>query len=454
MGGFTVAVFWRPIATGLGAEVSGAPTTIDPAVFEPAPSLDAEPALGTGLISGASVAPNGTLPNPASLQAKLDALDRAPVIGDGEQVRLAYDVVDVETGQRLASREQSTPLIPASNTKSLTMVSLLHAVDPTTTFATRVVTSRQGEITLVGGGDPMLAGEAPESTYPQVASLEDLAQHTAQALSNDGITSVRLSYDASYFEGPGWNDTWPEGYRSQVTPISALWADEGINADGARSQSPALDAAKKFRDLLAAKGVTVTGEPSEATGTEGDEIARVESPQLHTLVEQAMLRSNNSYTETLGFQLARATGHPTSFDGATAAIEEQLRELGIWSQGAVLRDASGLSRSNLVTVDMLARLNAKIHSDESLQVIYDGFPVAGVTGTLASRFTDDLSRSARGVAKAKTGTLTGVSSLAGTTVTADGRQVAFAVIVNGSPEPWLTIVWIDHVVGTITGCGC
>ncbi len=183
-------------------------------------------------------------------------------------------------------------------------------------------------------------------------------------------------------------------------------------------------------------------------------MARVESAPLHVLAEQMMLRSNNSFAEVLGLQLAAATGHPTTFAGSVAAIEEQLRGLQLWTDGAVLHDASGLSRSNLVSAAMLSLAVGRAVDDPALSVILDGLPVAGVTGTLADRFSDDISRAARGVAKAKTGTLTRVASLAGTTTTADGRSLAFAFLTNGSADGWAAKVWSDQGVGVVTACGC
>ena len=133
---------------------------------------------------------------------------------------------------------------------------------------------------------------------------------------------------------------------------------------------------------------------------------------------------------------------------------EQLTGLGVWDEGTVLHDASGLSRSNRVTTNMLAKAVRLLDTDPRLSVILDGLPTAGVTGTLADRFTDDISRPARGVARAKTGTLSLVSSLAGTTLTADDRLVTFAFIINGPPDGWAAKVWTDQATGVVASCGC
>lgn len=452
--GFTGAVFYRPIMQATGAEITGAPTTVDPALFEPPPSPVAEPAHGTGLITGPRTPQEGTAPDGAEITARVQNISREQAASGADEVAFAVSVLDVETGASLVAMNEAAPLIPASNTKTLTVVALLGAVPHDLRFATRVLQPTAGEVVLVGGGDPMLRSTSAEpDAYPGGPSLTELADRTAEALTAAGEQTVSLSFDASLFTDSGWNETWPDGYRSQVTQISALWVDTG-RTEGQRSETPALDAAALFTELLTERGITVVGEPTEVSGSEGEELARVESLPVHVLAEQAMQTSDNSWTEVLGFQLALATGRQATFPDAVAAIEEQLRQLGVWREGAVLFDGSGLSRRNLVPAGMLAAVNRHIVDEPRLQVILDGMPVAGVTGTLRQRFNDSTSAPARGIAKGKTGSLTGVATLAGTTITADGRLVSYAAVVNGSTQPWEARVWIDRVVGTVTGCGC
>ncbi|TRY18555.1 D-alanyl-D-alanine carboxypeptidase/D-alanyl-D-alanine-endopeptidase [Tessaracoccus rhinocerotis] len=452
--GFVGAVFLRPAMVALGAETTGAPTTVPPTLFEPPPVEQVEPPIGTGLVGPAAVAEPGTEPSREVLEARLAALDTTALAAGAEEgLLLGLEVLDVETGEVLAARNADQPLIPASNTKLLTVAAVINAFEDEDTFATTVVQPEPGRIVLVGGGDPLLTSVPVEpGTYPRPASLEELAAAAAEALSAAGQSSVAVGYDASLFEEE-WNRTWPGNYADQVTRITALWADEGRQANRVRSNTPAELAAQTFAAQLTAEGITVTGAPVAALA-EGEEIARVESLPVHVLAEQAMLRSNNSFTEVLGMQLALRTGHPATFAGAVAAIEEELAGLGLWDDAAVIHDASGLSRSNAVPAAMLAATMRHVATEPRLTVVLDGLPVAGVTGTLSGRFDDPVSSPARGVARAKTGSLTRVATLAGTTVTADGRVVAYAFMTNGSADGWAARIWTDRSVGTLTGCGC
>lgn len=452
-GGTVVAARREPILVALGAEVTGGAPTIHPTLFvEPTP--EEQPTPDAQLEPPPQPHTPAPPPGSAALQQRLAELDTSELVDpDGAAAALAYQVVDVATGDVVVSRNPDAALIPASNTKTLTILAVFNAFDGDERFTTRVVSPDEATIVLVGGGDPMLAAEPSEDgAYPQLPSLRTLAEDTAAALASAGRETVRLGFDDSWFEGAGWAATWPENYRTQVTEVSALWADEG-RVGGSRSRTPALAAAQRFAGQLAELGVIVEGEPQPMAGA-GDELARVESLPLHVLAEQAMLRSNNSFTEVLGFQLAKHTGHPAGFEGATAAIEEQLRALDLWDEGTHLDDASGLSRSNRVSAGMLARANRELVSNPRLTAILDGLPVAGVTGSLRGRFVDPVAQPARGVARAKTGTLSLVSSLAGVTTTNDGAVVAFAIMANGQVSGWWAKHWEDQVVGAITGCGC
>ena len=100
---------------------------------------------------------------------------------EGSSLSLAYQVLDVETGDVLAASNADQLLVPASNTKLLTVTALLSVFDGTETFDTTVVSPAPGQLVLVGGGDPLLASVASGGT-PKRASLEELAAKTAEKL--------------------------------------------------------------------------------------------------------------------------------------------------------------------------------------------------------------------------------------------------------------------------------
>lgn len=85
--------------------------------------------------------------------------------------------------------------------------------------------------------------------------------------------------------------------------------------------------------------------------------------------------------------------------------------------------------------------------------VSSGLPVAGFTGTLAERYDSESARAGRGVVRAKTGTLTGVSSLAGTVRDRDGRLLVFAVLTQGADTDAARTA-LDEFAAALAGCGC
>lgn len=364
--------------------------------------------------------------------------------------------VDLTTGVTLYSKNPDALMTPASNLKVLTGIGLLNVVDAGKTFTTKVVrsTDAPSTITLVGGGDPYLQA-TPSTENPDFASTQVLAKNTAAALKKAGVTSVTLNYDDSLFGSDSWNSAWPSGYADQVTHISALWVGEGVEASGARSTTPSLQAATTFAAQLKAAGITVTGTPAakQAPGS-ATSVAAIQSAPVETLLRTALLHSDNSATEVLGRQAALAAGKPGTFEGATANLQAQLTALGAWQQGAVVQDTSGLSRGNLVSATMLEKAWRAALTTKRLQPIADAVPVAQVSGSLAARFGDAADVAGRGVVHAKTGTLTGVSTLSGWVRTADGRVVVQAFLLNNSADDSASHTWLDAAWSAVASCGC
>ena len=200
----------------------------------------------------------------------------ARIARSGRDARGVYSgaVVDVGTGKALFRHQAGAARIPASIIKLLTSAAVLSTLGPEHRFTTSVVQPEgKNQIILVGGGDPYLATKPRRRTYPARASVADLAKKTAAALEKSKTSSVSLGYDACLFTGPAWNPAWPSGYGDQVTPISALWVDEGRVAGGSpgpRSSDPAGQAAKAFAAALRKQGIRVTGvRPAKAPARGG-----------------------------------------------------------------------------------------------------------------------------------------------------------------------------------------
>ncbi|MGY1884715.1 D-alanyl-D-alanine carboxypeptidase/D-alanyl-D-alanine-endopeptidase [Blastococcus sp. SYSU DS0753] len=434
---------------GLGVALGG-DTGRDGAVAVP----DAElPSLGEAEPVLAGLAADAPLPDPDVLAATLTPLVTGPPLGPGTTAQ----VIDVATGQVLYDQDAGAPLTPASTAKLLTAAAVLTTLDPADTFETRVVSgATPGEVVLVGGGDPTLSRTEPSLTYPGAPTMADLATQVVAALPA-GTAVTRVVVDSSLFSGPLTASGWGAGDApsSYAAPITATAVDGARVSPGAtaRSGQPGLDAGSALADALGAPGAAVVlGQAPAGARTLGT----VESAPVARLVEQALSMSDNVLAESLARHVALSRGEPATFEGAARAIVDTLDEAGLDVTGVALADASGLSREDVVTAELLTAL-VRGAADGSLgnaAGLLAGLPVAGYDGTLADRGDDDPA-TAPGTVRAKTGTLLGVNALAGTIVTADGRLLAFAVVADEATGSEVAAeAALDEVAATLAACGC
>jgi D-alanyl-D-alanine carboxypeptidase/D-alanyl-D-alanine-endopeptidase (penicillin-binding protein 4) len=406
--------------------------TVDPLDFADPPTEEpAEPAFGP-----AEAQP---LPSPEALKAGIDALDRTGLGSVG------IAIASLDGDGLLVDENAGAPGIPASSHKILTATAALSALGAEHRFTTRVV--REGTtLTIVGGGDPFLMSSVDEK-YPLAASVVDLARSTAEALRSDGVTAVDLFFDGTLFTGDGWHPAWTEDYHLDVSPITALVVDAGLAGErdwGEYSLDPAGDAATAFATALTAEGINVSVLGAAVAAPEATEVARVDSLPLRLIIQQLLLTSDNVASEMLLRHIGLAGGQPGSFIGGAEAMRARLTELGLWAEGMVIDDGSGLSLGNRDTPAVLAAAVRHAFSDEDYSTIMTGLPTAGVDGTLHDRFDDDPETPARGLVRAKTGTLTGVRTLTGLAPTAAGGYVAFSFLCNDSLDDYAMLDWLDR----------
>jgi serine-type D-Ala-D-Ala carboxypeptidase/endopeptidase (penicillin-binding protein 4) len=492
-----VAVLLVAAAAGLGvgfgvtalthrlATLSTVETVPPPAPVVPHPAL--RPATA-----------DGPAPTPAGVGAVLNPLFAAGGLGT-----LSGQVVDPATGAVLWQRNPASALVPGSTAKLLTASAALLALDHQERFHTTVLAGADpGTVVLRGGGDPTLSGVAggAETGYPGAARLDDLVSQVRAAV--HGPIS-RVLVDVSRYTGDALAPSWQPadvagGYIAPIEPVML----DGGRADphqdiSPRAAKPATAAAAELARRLGADPDTVAlGSAAPGAAVLGD----VSSPPVHDLITTALQESDNVLAETLAREVARKTGAQPSFAGASQAVLTVLVRHGFDVRGATLVDGSGLSTSDAVPATLLtALLGAAAAPDQSapdqagtagkagnqttagkagnqttaggtgnqptdrvkqpptaaLRPLLVGLPVAGGSGTLADRYRDpaDASARGRGWVRAKTGTLTGVNSLAGTVLDSDGRMLVFALLSNG-PNPASVRPRLDALAAGLRSCGC
>jgi serine-type D-Ala-D-Ala carboxypeptidase/endopeptidase (penicillin-binding protein 4) len=193
-------------------------------------------------------------------------------------------------------------------------------------------------------------------------------------------------------------------------------------------------AAAVLRFQLEANGIRVTGGMRRgAAAPSASTLLRFEGLPLHDIAALFLKYSNNFIAECLLKWLALGPAPapgaaPASWEAGSAALVARLRALGVPLGEAHLVDGSGLSRANRVSARVLVEaLRRGGESFESGPELLAALPIAGLDGTLRHR-----AEAARARLRAKTGSLDGVTSLAGFARSARGRDFVFAVIVNGA----------------------
>lgn len=416
----------------------------------PFPQVDLPEAATADMVAG---------PQEQAAQPVADELAdiTADLLADGAVGAAGVLVTDVLTGEDLDGEAAAAGHVPASTTKLLTATAAVAAAGADHRFQTRVVED-DGRLVLVGGGDLALAEGAgdPDAVIGH-AGLGDLAASTAAALAERGVTSVAVGLDVGYYTGPDMPPRWDDidlsvGDAMHMAPLAI---DIG-RQDGrlARVTDPAAAAAEAFVAALVEEGITVEGQVADVTAAaDAPEVAAVSSAPLGDLVAYMLRHSENILAEGIGRLVAHETGAEPSFTGAGIAIAQVLADLGVDVEDLSLHDTSGLSSTNRISPRTLVDALLEVSARPELGAVARGLPVAGLEGTLIDRMEEPP---AAGLVVAKTGTLRAAATLAGYVTTADGRLLAFAVMVNDVPSGQLSGARdaIDEWATALAVCGC
>ncbi|WP_439033176.1 D-alanyl-D-alanine carboxypeptidase/D-alanyl-D-alanine endopeptidase [Gordonia terrae] len=388
-------------------------------------------------------------PTPSGISRSIAPALRDPALGE-----LTGMISDSLTGQVLWTRDPGQPRIPASNDKVLSAAAFLEAMPHDQRLTTTVVAGDNGQVILKGAGDPTLSAQPADADtfYTDPARIADLAAQIERA----GLPVTSVAVDLSAFSGPAMDTTWDRRdiQGGDIAPIESVMVD-GARIEPLDEYSPRSPTPGRMAGEALAAALGVEGPVTEASAPAGDRvIAKVESAPLVTRVNDMLRYSDNVLAETLAIELSVHRGGPPTHAGGVDAVEQVLSSMfpEQWA-GTTLQDASGISYANRTTPELLDAVMtaASGPSRPALRPMLDGLPIAAGTGTLADRFP--ATTPGAGWVRAKTGTLTGVSSLTGIVQTVDGRVLSFALM-SGGTSPADARPALDAVVGQLRECGC
>ena len=361
------------------------------------------------LVSQVHRAPEGTWQY--DKQRALDSLCQSPIF---ETTQVGLYVYDLTDGEPLYAVNAAQRMRPASCQKLVTAVTALHYLKEDYKLKTDFRIKGKvnggilnGDLIVVGGMDPLV-------------TADELLQAAATIRGQQGIESIagNIVYDLSMREDKeyGWGWCWDDDYG----PLSALLVDGKDCFE------------QKWTQALEKAGIEVKYQ-SQGQTTKGKEQPRsvyTIRHDLDLLLEPIMKQSDNIYAECLFYQTAATTGKKgAGRKEAAQRTNDLLKRIGLDADNYQVADGSGLSLYNYVSAEMLVALLGYAWRTESIkQHLLPSLPVSGFDGTLKNRM---LGTVADGNVRAKTGTVTGISSLAGYITAVNGHILAFAIINQG-----------------------
>jgi D-alanyl-D-alanine carboxypeptidase/D-alanyl-D-alanine-endopeptidase (penicillin-binding protein 4) len=347
-----------------------------------------------------------------TLQAKLSHEMRRASTFSGIYVR------DLDADRTLFESKADVARVPASVEKLYTTSAALIRFGAEATLKTTVSGSGfmdpdgvwRGNLYLRGGGDPTL-------------NRDDLVR-LASDLGAAGIVRIDGSVlgDETRFDALRGSYDSGGSYDSDMGGVlGALTLNRGFAKNG----RPATYAAGQLAKVLRGDGIRVEGRsgagPTPAGATQ---LASVDSPPMSDLVRLTNVPSDNFLAETLVKDLGAQFGDAGTTVAGVGVVRTTLARFGVHPQ---IVDGSGLSRADRTTPRDVVRLLEQMHHQELAGSFESSLAVAGRTGTIRKRMRGTP---AQDRCRAKTGTLIGVSSLAGLCTAAGGHTIAFAMLMN------------------------
>lgn len=408
--------------------------------------------------------------------------------------RAGIKVVSLESGEVLYERDSKTLMHPASNMKLLTAAAataLLGKDFPlkTAVFADTLLTADTltGNLYFKGFGNPDLKSADLDTLVAQIRAAG------ISAVQGNIVADVSYFDDLYWGEGWMWDDE-PYAFEAFITPLSIndncvkVVVRPGINhGDSARVTiepatsyvtlvntattvtdtvlvplnvtrlfkerlntivvsgqihnssgpreyllsvwKPELYAAQLLKEALERKGIAVAGStligtPSSPVREIANHIGRFDS----MLVNLNKISDNLSAENTLKIIGAEKRGIPGSARSGIYETKLFLAQFGIDTTKFLMVDGSGVSHYNLLTAEMLVQLLVGMtRRPEWFPLFYESLPIAGVDGTLSHRMRGTP---AERNLRAKTGSISGVSTLSGYVTTRDGEMLAFSILMQ------------------------
>ncbi len=425
----------------------------------------------------------------AQLKQEIDAIVNRPEFTRSRWGIAIETLSPKQPPETLYALEAKKYFTPASTAKLLTTAAALEAMNPNFRIRTSVygtVDGNRTSVRVVGRGDPSIQQEQLEALAQQlrdrgITEIDQLIAEDAyfqgspinpnwqwediQAGYGARVNSLIFNHNAidlilwPQAVGQPLRVTWVDPQEANqwqlennsVTvnigeaefvevgsdlqkPVIRVSGQLMVGADSepvyAAVVNPGDRFLQRFRDTLVAQGIRVnktllvTEKQANSAIEANRELAAIESPPLSELVMEVNQESNNLYAEVilrlLGLNITEKNNRAidSSADAGLAVVKAILTQRGVKPDSYILADGSGLSRHNLISPEALVQTLRVMANSQRSPLYRSSMPVREFSGGVTIR--------------AKSGGMSGISSLAGYVDSPEYDSLLFAIILNNS----------------------
>lgn len=346
-------------------------------------------------------------PYPQRAIARLDSLMHNRMF---ETSQVGVMVYDLDADSVLFRHNERQLMRPASTMKLLTAIAALDLLGADYRFATTVYysgerdsTTLNGNIYVKGGMDPSL------QDYDLNSIVEEIVRLGVDTI-RGSIIGDRSFKDADVMgEGWCWDDDNPI-----LSPLVFRRKDNLTSV---------------LMQKLIAQGITVTGSCDTGKTPSDAILLTVRYSPMGPVLTKMMKESDNLYAEAVLYQLGALSGATSTAKRAQQEQRRVMQRAGLDASRYRLADGSGLSLYNYLSAESEVKLLQYAYRNKNIfGALCQSLPVSGTDGTLKRRMR---SGAAYGKVYAKTGTLSGIYTLAGYCVSPDNHMLAFCIFNQG-----------------------
>jgi D-alanyl-D-alanine carboxypeptidase/D-alanyl-D-alanine-endopeptidase (penicillin-binding protein 4) len=416
---------------------------------------------------------------PQSLQYKLNK-----VLNDKffDTCLVSIQVEDLTINKTLFKKNEKMLLRPASNMKILTSSAGLLYLEPEYEFKTDLYTDGYvsndtlfGNLYFVGGCDPDFTTKdfsyfVEEFKSKNVSVIKgnlygDVSFKDSLYWGKGWMWDDDPSSDAPYLSALNLNDNcvevWFDGKNDSIiispktkfVSIKRIQNDEKLTIDrnwfdrkneiiikGKNDRAnyyakvnvlnPALYFLIVFKEVLDSNSIKLAGDLNLKSNPANSDLLYSFNRKYSDVIPNLNKTSDNLSAEMTLYAIAeKYFGKPAVADSGVQIIGKMIDSLGLDHNNYRVVDGSGVSHYNVVSTELISKLLKYFYDrkPELFKILYDSFPIAGVDGTLENRMKNT---SAQNNVHAKTGSLTGVSSLSGYVYNKRNHLLAFSIMMQ------------------------